>query len=133
MDFRVETSAEAELDAISIFEWLISQEAGETGLRWFLSMEEAIASLAHFPERCPLAPENTQFPFEVRELLYGRRPHVFAYHVFAYSDASRHYAASCSRYGETQYTCFTFAMDVADRSGNPTKPIAGICASRTST
>lgn len=86
MDFRVETSAEAELDAISIFEWLISQEAGETGLRWFLSMEEAIASLAHFPERCPLAPENTQFPFEVRELLYGRRPHVFTY-----SDASRHY------------------------------------------
>jgi plasmid stabilization system protein ParE len=40
-------------------------------------MEDAIASLATFPKRCPLAPETVRFPFEVRQLLYGRKPHVY--------------------------------------------------------
>jgi plasmid stabilization system protein ParE len=77
MAFRVEASAEAERDAEEILEWLLSQHAGDTGARWFLAMEQAIESLATFPERCPLAPENTRFPFEVRQLLYGRKPHVY--------------------------------------------------------
>jgi hypothetical protein len=29
------------------------------------------------PERCSIAPENNEFSFEVRHLLYGRRPHVY--------------------------------------------------------
>jgi len=77
MTFRVEITAEAESDAESIFEWLISQQAGETGIRWFVALEEAIASLDRFPERCALAPETLRFPFEVRQLLYGRKPHVY--------------------------------------------------------
>jgi plasmid stabilization system protein ParE len=77
MAFRVETSAEAESDADGILEWLLSQHAGETGIRWFLELDDAIASLATFPERCPLAPETVRFPFEVRQLLYGRKPHVY--------------------------------------------------------
>jgi len=77
MAFRVEISAEAELDAISILEWLISQHAGDAGLRWFMAMEEAIASLANLPARCTVAPENARFPGEVRQLLYGRKPHVY--------------------------------------------------------
>ncbi|MDQ2773824.1 MAG: type II toxin-antitoxin system RelE/ParE family toxin [Acidobacteriota bacterium] len=77
MAFRVEISQEAESDAKNILEWLISQQAGETGLRWFQRLGKAIASLATFPERCPLAPENKDFTFEVRHLLYGRKPHVY--------------------------------------------------------
>jgi plasmid stabilization system protein ParE len=77
MAFRVETSLEAENDALAILEWLISKEVGEAGVRWFVALEEAIASLATFPDRCPLAPENSKHPFEVRHLLYGRRPHVY--------------------------------------------------------
>src|SRR5436309_3486553 len=49
MPFRVEITPEAEQDADSILEWLLSEDAGETGLRWFLKMREAIASLAHLP------------------------------------------------------------------------------------
>jgi hypothetical protein len=30
-----------------------------------------------FPERCPIAPENARFNFEVRQLLYGRKPHLY--------------------------------------------------------
>ncbi len=77
MTFRVEISAEAERDAEEILNWRLEQQAGETGLHWFLALEEAIASLAKYPERCPLAPENARFPFEVRHLLYGRKPHVY--------------------------------------------------------
>ncbi len=77
MTFRVETTAQAERDADAILEWLLSQHAGDAGIRWFLALEEAISSLAEFPERCPLAPENASFPFEVRHLLYGHKPHVY--------------------------------------------------------
>jgi plasmid stabilization system protein ParE len=77
MAFRVEISAQAESDAEAILEWLTSQHSGETGIRWFLALENAIASLAAFPERCSRAPESARFPFEVRQLLYGRKPHVY--------------------------------------------------------
>jgi plasmid stabilization system protein ParE len=51
MIFRVEVTAKAQRDADAILEWLLSQHAGETGLRWFISLEDAIASLAKFLER----------------------------------------------------------------------------------
>jgi plasmid stabilization system protein ParE len=77
MAFRVEITENAEGDAHCILEWLISEHAGEAGLRWFQGLEKAIASLSAFPGRCGLAPENQAFPFELRQLLYGRRPHVY--------------------------------------------------------
>jgi plasmid stabilization system protein ParE len=77
MTYRVETTAEAEQDAEAILDWLLAEHAGETGMRWFDALHDAIASLAELPARCPLAPENTVFPFEVRHLLYGRKPHVY--------------------------------------------------------
>jgi len=77
MTFRVETTAAAEQDADAILDWLLSQHAGDTGIRWFLALQDAIASLAEFPKRCQLAPESTAFPFEVRHLLYGNPPHLY--------------------------------------------------------
>jgi plasmid stabilization system protein ParE len=77
MTFRVETTTAAEQEADAILDWLLSLHAGEAGKRWFVALQDAIASLADFPARCPLAPENAVFPFEVRHLLYGRKPHVY--------------------------------------------------------
>jgi plasmid stabilization system protein ParE len=77
MTFHVETTPSAEEDADAILGWLLSEGAGETGVRWFTALHDAIASLAKMPTRCPLAPENVVFPFEVRQLLYGRKPHVY--------------------------------------------------------
>ena len=77
MTFRIEVTSEAERDADAILDWLVSQHAGDTGIRWFLALEDAIQSLAEFPERCPLAPESAFFPFQVRHLLYGRRQNVY--------------------------------------------------------
>lgn len=46
-------------------------------MRWFQGLQEAIASLSNFPQRCAHAPESKSFPFEGRHLLYGRKPHVY--------------------------------------------------------
>lgn len=77
MAFRVTTTNKAKRDLDAILARLLSQEAGEAGLRWFQGLRAAIASLAHTPQRCLLAPENAAFPFEVRRLLYGIKPHVY--------------------------------------------------------
>ena len=77
MDFRVELSAQAQHDIAAIYDWLRSQHAGDTGERWFVALRAAIGTLTNHPSRCPLAPENRDSPVEVRQLLYGRRPHVY--------------------------------------------------------
>ena len=77
MIFRVELSNEAESEADAILEWLVSHHAGDAGVRWFGALEDAIASLSIFPERCPPALEDKNFTFEVRQLLYGQKPHVY--------------------------------------------------------
>ena len=77
MDFRVELSDQAQGDIAAIYEWLQSQQAGDAGEQWFVALRTAITSLANLPSRCPLAPESQDSPVEVRQLLYGRRPHVY--------------------------------------------------------
>src|SRR6266566_1904775 len=66
MAFRVEISAQAERDADAILEWLLSQYTGQAGIDWFLALDDAFASLAEFPERCPIAQELTHFKIKTR-------------------------------------------------------------------
>jgi plasmid stabilization system protein ParE len=61
MAFRVRQTAQADYDLDIILEWLLAQQAGEAGLRWFRKLKEAVTSLSELPERCPLAPENADF------------------------------------------------------------------------
>jgi plasmid stabilization system protein ParE len=77
MAFRVELSDRAQADIAAIYDWLLSQQAGQAGERWFLALREAIASLSTLPTRCPLSPESGELPVEIRQLLYGRKPHVY--------------------------------------------------------
>lgn len=77
MAFRVKQTPQADHDLDAILEWLLTQQAGEAGQRWFRKLKEAVTSLSELPERCSLAPENAEFPFEVRQLLYGRKPHQY--------------------------------------------------------
>lgn len=77
MAFRVDITPSAERDLETILQWLQEQRAGETGWRWFLALEEAFHSLSEQAKRCGIAPETVLFPFEVRQLLYGKRPHVY--------------------------------------------------------
>ena len=77
MPFRVELSVQAEREADAILAWLEEQGAGRTGIDWVLALEDAVLSLERMPARCPLAMESKSFPYEVRELRYGRKPHVY--------------------------------------------------------
>jgi plasmid stabilization system protein ParE len=77
MAFRVKQTAQADYDLDIILEWLLAQQAGDAGLRWFRKQKDDINSLAEMPERCLLALENDELPFEVRQLLYGRKPHQY--------------------------------------------------------
>jgi plasmid stabilization system protein ParE len=77
MSFRVELTQRAQRDIAAIHAWLQSEQAGEAGAKWFTSLRAAIDSLTLLPTRCPIAPESRESPVEVRQLLYGSRPHVY--------------------------------------------------------
>jgi plasmid stabilization system protein ParE len=85
MAYRVSVSARAKRDLDRILAWLLKQDAGDAGLRWFRGMQDAVASLEHLPTRCALAPEDELFSFELRHLLYGSKPHVYRV-LFAVQD-----------------------------------------------
>lgn len=77
MAFHVRISSRAKRDLIGISDWLLEHGAGETGIRWFEGLQEAIVSLEANPRRCTLAPESETLSQEVRHLLYGSKPHLY--------------------------------------------------------
>jgi plasmid stabilization system protein ParE len=54
-----------------------AQRAPATAARWLDRFEQALDSLAVNPQRCGLAPENDLVDIEVRQLLFGKRPHTY--------------------------------------------------------
>lgn len=45
--------------------------------QWYCGIVDAIVSLERFPGRCPLAPENASVPYELRQLIYGKRRNAY--------------------------------------------------------
>ena len=76
MVFRVEVTKTAEGEADEAYEW-IAKYAPQAALRWYRGLLEAIHSLADNPERCSLAPEDEDFPEEIRNFLYGKRANKY--------------------------------------------------------
>lgn len=77
MAFRVSQTQEADRELESILFWLKAEQAGDSGVRWFGRLTQALKSLSEFPQRCPVAPENVDLPVEVRQLVFGRKPHYY--------------------------------------------------------
>jgi plasmid stabilization system protein ParE len=77
MAFRVSQTQEVDHELESILFWLRTEEAGDAGLRWFKRLAKALESLREFPKRCPIAPESIDSPVEVRQLVFGRKPHFY--------------------------------------------------------
>jgi len=69
-DVIIEPRAERDIDAI--ITW-IAEENEHAAIQWYERVREALQSLGQFPERCPLAPESSMVPGEVRQLLHGKR------------------------------------------------------------
>jgi plasmid stabilization system protein ParE len=77
MVYNVNLSNRAVRDLDTILEWLIEEDAGETGSRWLSRMKTEIQTLENMPLRCARAPESTKTNFEMRQLVYGKKPNVY--------------------------------------------------------
>lgn len=74
--YRVVFSSHAKQEIRSAFLW-IKQRSRQRAEKWERGFREAIYSLDRQPARCQLAPENSSFTVEIRQLLYGKRPHRY--------------------------------------------------------
>jgi plasmid stabilization system protein ParE len=76
MVYRIEISPEARDEAERAYLW-IGQNSRKSSEKWLKGLFEAIDTLSNQPHRCQVASESDQFPVEIRQLLYGKRPGVY--------------------------------------------------------
>ena len=77
MRFRVLVQPSARRELGDAFRWIARRSPGRAR-SWREGVSQAILSLADFPRRCSLAPENDDFDIEVRQRLYGDYRILFA-------------------------------------------------------
>jgi plasmid stabilization system protein ParE len=68
--YRVIIQPPAGEDLDAACRWIARHSSGRAEA-WLRGAFEAIDSLSVFPRRCPLAPEDSAFEEEIRQLLYG--------------------------------------------------------------
>ena len=73
---QVVMTRRAARDISQNFDWLAERSTAQAN-RWRNRLLLAIDTLENDPGRCPLADENVLYDGELRELLSGKRPHVF--------------------------------------------------------
>lgn len=76
MGLRVDLTPQAEADLEEIFDWVAARAPYRAPI-WFSRLEGAILSLGQRPERCPIVPVLSTGRHPVRQLLFGRRRHVY--------------------------------------------------------
>jgi mRNA-degrading endonuclease RelE of RelBE toxin-antitoxin system len=76
MTYLVEFAARASRDLEILYR---EKNAAEShgAARWYNGLEEAVYALASFPKRCPVAPEARKAKRKLRNLLYGKKPHIY--------------------------------------------------------
>ncbi len=70
MIYRVIITPEADTDLRNAYRYIRSH-APRAARDWIRRARQSAKSLAHRPERCPLAPESVSFDEPIRELLFG--------------------------------------------------------------
>lgn len=76
MKYSVLIQPSAKADLFEIHTWLL-ENAPDYADKWLWGINQVITSLVNFPERCPISSENDAFDVTVRQLLYGKKPHVY--------------------------------------------------------
>lgn len=72
MAYLVEMTARAERDFADLYEALAAGQSS-AARRWYSGLKEAILGLEELPHRCPMIRKKGR----IRQLLYGRKPHVY--------------------------------------------------------
>ena len=77
MIYRVVVTARARADALEALRWKAERSA-QVAARWYAGLEKAIAKLSRFPERHPIAEEESErLGIILRRLIYGKKPGVY--------------------------------------------------------
>jgi toxin ParE1/3/4 len=76
MTYRVEFSFRA-LHDLEILYVEKNVAESQAAWRWFNGLEKAVEGLATLSHRCPIAPEAQRANRELRNLLYGNKPHIY--------------------------------------------------------
>jgi plasmid stabilization system protein ParE len=85
MTYRVIFTPAAESDLRTAYHYYIRRQAPRAARDWIRRARQAAKTLAHHPERCPMAPESASFDQPIRELLFGsgnRGTYRFLFVVF---------------------------------------------------
>ena len=88
MAYVVELTVRVLRDLDSIYDRIHAVES-PSAAAWFDGLELAISGLQGFPHRCPPAPESTAAKRKLRQLLYGKKPHVYRVIYWIDEDARR--------------------------------------------
>lgn len=82
MAFRVDIAEPALVDAEEYVLFIRDiQKEPEAAERWFRGLIQAIYSLEDLPERCAVIPEQDEFLFEIRHLIYFSHRIIFRVHA----------------------------------------------------
>jgi plasmid stabilization system protein ParE len=73
MTYKIAITRRAEQDRATAFDWYCANYSREFAVRWYNGITRAIRSLSKNPLRCSTAAESDRFPFDLRQLLYGKR------------------------------------------------------------
>ena len=76
MAYLVEFAARAVRDLEILY---VEKDAAESNAaaRWYNGLEQAVYALGSYPHRCPVAPEARRLKRKLRQLLYGKKPHIY--------------------------------------------------------
>jgi toxin ParE1/3/4 len=85
MAYRVDLTPRAQTDLDKIYA-TITREAPFRGPLWFDRFEQSIRSLSPFPERCIVVAKLSTRKRTVRQLLFGRRRHVYRIYFVTVED-----------------------------------------------
>lgn len=76
MNYRVYIEPPALADVDAIYLWL-RKKSLRAADAWLHGMGDAIDAIAKMPSSYAIAPEAAAFDLEIREVHYGKRPHVY--------------------------------------------------------
>lgn len=76
MQFQIIITPSAKADIFETNTWLLENHL-DTANSWLWEISKAVSSLSKFPTRCQISQESEAFDVEVRQLIFGKKPHIY--------------------------------------------------------
>ena len=73
MSYQIIIQPSAFEDIETSYRWMCNNFSPEIANKWYYEIQDAIASLQEFPNRCSIAPEAATIGHEIRQLWVGKR------------------------------------------------------------